>query len=288
MERMNIIFHSLSSEADTDSGCVVIRSTRDEKPLHYTLQIQSFSLLKTALVRSDCDRYESRIFNAGGYKWKLAMYPTGDVKRNGSHDHISLYLVKAEDDIPTSEVNVVFTFLVYDSLKDKYLAVQDGIVRRFHAIKTEWGFEKLISLDTFNDSSNGFLVDDCCAFGVDVVVMKLEGYRWKLWLYPKGCSNAETGFLSLYLILDSSKEILQGSKVYVEYELALLSQLGAEPEKETYNYWFAGGGPNFISLSELKKPLKGYLHNDTLKVEVKINVISTSKSFNSSRENAAA
>lgn len=28
----------------------------------------------------------------------------------------------------------------------------DGKMRRFSAMKTEWGFEKLISLDTFNDS----------------------------------------------------------------------------------------------------------------------------------------
>lgn len=39
-------------------------------------------------------------------------------------------------------------------------------------MKKEWGFEKLLSLDTFNDASNGLLVDDCCAFGVDVILMK--------------------------------------------------------------------------------------------------------------------
>lgn len=48
----------------------------------------------------------------------------------------------------------------------------DGKIRRFHALKSEWGYEKLISLDTFNDASNGLLVEDCCAFGVDIFVMK--------------------------------------------------------------------------------------------------------------------
>ncbi|XP_022146380.1 probable inactive serine/threonine-protein kinase fnkC [Momordica charantia] len=270
---------------------VVIRSTRDEKPLHYTLQIQSFSLLKAALASSNRDRYESQIFNAGGYKWKLAVYPNGDVKRNGA-DHISLYLVKADDDInPCSH----------------------GKVRRFHAMKAEWGFEKLISLDTFNDSSNGFVVGDCCGFGVDVVVMKcdgkgevvsfikepkshkytwktknfsqldkkfyesdpftVEGYRWKLWLYPKGSSKAKTGFLSLYLSYNSYEEIPQGSQVYVEYE-------------DSHNCWFGFGGvesgrgwghPNFLSLRDLNEPTEGFIVDDTIIVEVKINVVSTLK-----------
>lgn len=41
------------------------------------------------------------------------------MKRNGSA-HISLYLVSADDNIlsTNSEVNVVFTFLVYDILKE--------------------------------------------------------------------------------------------------------------------------------------------------------------------------
>lgn len=41
-------------------------------------------------------------------------------------DHISLYLVRVENNIlsTTSEVNVVFTFLVYDTLRGKYLTVQ--------------------------------------------------------------------------------------------------------------------------------------------------------------------
>lgn len=52
------------------------------------------------------------------------MYPNGDEERNGSN-HISLYLVKAEDEnATTSEVNVWFTFLVYDTLKDRYMTFQ--------------------------------------------------------------------------------------------------------------------------------------------------------------------
>lgn len=63
------------------------------------------------------------------------MYPNGDEKRNAS-DYISLYLVTAEDDILsiTSEINVVFRFLVYDSIRDKYSVVQGNQITQKHVI----------------------------------------------------------------------------------------------------------------------------------------------------------
>lgn len=48
----------------------------------------------------------------------------------------------------------------------------DGVVRRFHDKKTEWGFDQLVSLDTFNDTSNGFLVNDYCVFGAEIFVIR--------------------------------------------------------------------------------------------------------------------
>lgn len=48
-------------------------------------------------------------------------------------------------------------------------------LRRFHQAKTESGFDKLISLQTFNVPSNGFLVDDSCIFGIEVFVVKSSG-----------------------------------------------------------------------------------------------------------------
>lgn len=48
----------------------------------------------------------------------------------------------------------------------------DAKVRQFHENKKEWGLDKLISLSTFNDPSNGYLVDDCCVFGVEILVIE--------------------------------------------------------------------------------------------------------------------
>ncbi|KAL4378335.1 hypothetical protein GQ457_02G011660 [Hibiscus cannabinus] len=42
-------------------------------------------------------------------------------------------------------------------------------------MKTEWGIAELVSLDHFKEASNGYLVDDCCTFGVEIFVIKRTG-----------------------------------------------------------------------------------------------------------------
>ena len=45
-----------------------------------------------------------------------------------------------------------------------------GKERRFNGVKLEWGFDKFIPLEAFNDASNGYFVDDTCVFGAEVFV----------------------------------------------------------------------------------------------------------------------
>ncbi|KAF6136332.1 hypothetical protein GIB67_021907 [Kingdonia uniflora] len=114
-------------------------------------------------------------FESGGYKWKLSLYPNGNPNKNGK-DHISLYLVISD----TSslhfgwEVNVILRLFLFDQIRDKYLVIEDcrGGFSRFHELKTECGFSRFVSRETFYDPHNGFLVDDNCAFGVELFVRK--------------------------------------------------------------------------------------------------------------------
>ncbi|XP_031126955.1 ubiquitin carboxyl-terminal hydrolase 12-like [Ipomoea triloba] len=130
---------------------------------------RSFSLLS----ETGNEQHESGIFEAWDKKWKLCVYPKGK-KKNGD-GYISLYLQIVDiDDYPVGwEVNVKFSFFVYDHVHDKYLVVQDvgGKVRRFHYMKTQWGFDQLLPLSTFNNPSNGYLVNDTCAFGAEIFVI---------------------------------------------------------------------------------------------------------------------
>ena len=58
-----------------------------------------------------------------------------------------------------------------------YLVDVDGTIRRFHDVKTEWGFDKFLTLNSFNLRCNGYLVNDCCVFGAEVFVHERSGKR---------------------------------------------------------------------------------------------------------------
>uniref|UniRef100_A0A6N2LR46 Protein kinase domain-containing protein n=1 Tax=Salix viminalis TaxID=40686 RepID=A0A6N2LR46_SALVM len=128
-----------------------IREERHVAPAHYSMKIDSFSLLSEMVDNS----YESREFEASGYK-KLILYPNGDKSRNGD-GYISLYLVMADTTgfPPGWEINAIFKFFVFDQLQDKYLTIGDGRLKRFSAIKNKWGFPQMLSLSIFNNASNG-------------------------------------------------------------------------------------------------------------------------------------
>ncbi|KAF3456463.1 hypothetical protein FNV43_RR01113 [Rhamnella rubrinervis] len=149
----------------------ISRSISEAPPTHYTLKIQSFSLL----TKNSIDRYESGDFEAGGYKWKLVVYPNGNKNKNAK-EHISLYLaLTKETSVQTGwEVYAVFRLFLLDQNKDNYIVLQDAVgrERRFHDMKLEWGFDQFIPLKAFNDASNGYLVDETCVFGAEVFVCK--------------------------------------------------------------------------------------------------------------------
>lgn len=48
-------------------------------------------------------------------------------------------------------------------------------MKRFNALKTMWGFAKLLPLETLKDSSKGYIVSDACVFGAEVFVIKQAG-----------------------------------------------------------------------------------------------------------------
>lgn len=56
-----------------------------------------------------------------------------------------------------------------------YCVEAKGVVREFNRMKKEWGCDRLLSLEAFMEPSNGYLVNDCCAFGVEVFVIKSTG-----------------------------------------------------------------------------------------------------------------
>ncbi|KAL5556059.1 hypothetical protein UlMin_038295 [Ulmus minor] len=135
----------------------------------FLLKIMSFSMLSKASIM----KYRSSEFEAGGYKWILSVYPIGN-KTKDAQDHISIYLELADTTkLGTCwEINSTINFFIYDHVRDKYVSRQDAKVKRFHCMKTQWGIPKFIDHETFNNPSNGYLVNDSCTFGVEVFIVK--------------------------------------------------------------------------------------------------------------------
>ncbi|KAF2294675.1 hypothetical protein GH714_014854 [Hevea brasiliensis] len=258
----------------------IIRELRDLPPAHYIFKIENFSYLSNAKLES----YESSDFEVGGHKWRLSLYPKGNKKGNDKNEHVSLYLVLAESNAFAlhKEVNVYFKLFVYNQIQDKYLVVQDakGKVRRFRGAKTEWGFDKLVSLSAFNDASNGYLVDDCCIFGAEIFVIErttkdwnqvgytsqvfvIGGYKWSLTLYPNGYSEEKGKCLSMFLHLEDSKPFYSGQKLYTGFILRVRDQLFGVHREQKANNKFCTSANNWgftklIPLSDLNDASKGF------------------------------
>ncbi|KAL9451534.1 hypothetical protein AB3S75_013157 [Citrus x aurantiifolia] len=242
----------------------ILREKRSLPPADYSLKIESFKLLSKSTVES----FESGVFKSGGYNWKLVFYPNGK-KNDGGKDHLSLYL-KIDDSNPhpdgTWNVNVYYKLFVYDQVSNQYLVVQDAKapMRRFDRRKTDWGFGKFLDLATFNEPSNGYLVDDTCAFGAEVYVVKptdseeilslvsdpADGnYRfnipafgsvgdtvqrsseftvgernWQLVVYPAGSGADRGNFLTVSLKLADYQTVSPKKPVYAEFKFKIPNQ----------------------------------------------------------------
>ncbi|KAF3441257.1 hypothetical protein FNV43_RR15170 [Rhamnella rubrinervis] len=72
----------------------------------------------------------------------------------------------------------------------------DGGVKRFHEMKKQWGYARLLSLKTFKDSSNGYLFNDSCVFGVEIFVINCSGKWESLSLLTKPANGTFTWKIS--------------------------------------------------------------------------------------------
>ncbi|KAM1086428.1 uncharacterized protein LOC126595177 [Malus sylvestris] len=251
-------------------------SFSDSPPTHYALKIRSFSVL----TKTSADEYESGEFEAGGYKWKLVLYPNGNKKKN-VEDHISVYLeMVGADSLQTGyEVYVDFRFFLLDQNKGMFLVLQDANKKEkcFHAIMHSSGFDKLITLTSFTNPSNGYVIDDNCVIGAEVFVCKERRagkgesiskikdavkckHVWKVENFSKlgtDCCKSEPftaggrkwkislypnlgkgTHISLYLeLVDTEK--LAGSKVYAEFSLLIVDRMYAKQEGQKANNWFS-------------------------------------------------
>ncbi|KAI3459811.1 hypothetical protein Pfo_016474 [Paulownia fortunei] len=252
--------------------------TREALPAHFLIKIECFSLLSGYGVQ----KYESREFEAGDYKWRLIIYPDGH-KSEKEGNHISVYLaMTGTSSLPVHwEVNAIFSIFLFNQILNNYLCFR-GKMRRFHAMKPEWGFSKLISKKSLTDESNGYLVDDNCVFGAEVFVIKSQqvierlslmkvtcpykrdwkisefsklkdvwtsevfssgDHQWKIELYPNGNGSEKGRSVSIYLECVDSQSFAAHEKVKADFYLRIKNQYYGSHHSVNLSQWFTSSEP---------------------------------------------
>ncbi|KAG5380679.1 hypothetical protein IGI04_028521, partial [Brassica rapa subsp. trilocularis] len=222
---------------------------REHPPSSYSLKVHNFSQLEKSTTVSD-DKYQSRPFSSAD---AISLFNTNQEtdrlpKRQQNNNRgfcgtpflclqqkrkqVLYYSRSATSDyslsfsLPTFVFQLAITFIFLDLE-----------VRRFNALKTVWGLQQFLPLDTFNDLKNGYIFEGGhCEFGVDVIVAS-PLTNWEILSFDEKLSKPN----------DTLKE---DEKIFVQANLRL-------------NVWFkvqnaSWGWNKFMSLAELRKT---YLDN---------------------------
>ncbi|XP_035844017.1 uncharacterized protein LOC110931796 [Helianthus annuus] len=232
---------------------------------------------------------------------RLDLYPNGNNEENGAN-HIALYVVICDtESCPKG----------WEVCVDVCFFYANGHRTRFHENKTTWGFDKLISLESFMEGKNGYLYDDSCVFGAEVfevheftqldrcLSMKkppatMNTHSWTInkvsaitedEVYSQVFKVGKVKWkLSLFPKGFDSAAFPNDWKVYAKFKIRVKSQATENDiEKETDN-WFCNsvdnwGFPTMMILSQLNDSENGFLLNDNLTVEVEILVMGMLKYF---------
>ncbi|KAL3641546.1 hypothetical protein CASFOL_012361 [Castilleja foliolosa] len=102
---------------------------------------------------------------------RLVIYPNGHGTGRDDEGYVCVYLaIVGTDELPSNwEVNATFSICLFNHFSGNYI-YSLGRGRRFHDLKKEWGFMKFISKKDLTDPSNGYIVNDKCVFGAEVLV----------------------------------------------------------------------------------------------------------------------
>ncbi|CAN6676587.1 unnamed protein product [Malus baccata var. baccata] len=274
---------------------------------HYTLKLESFSMLKE--LTGD-HRFESDEFEAGGYKWKLVVFPYGNKKKN-VEDNISIYLQMARTDSlqPDWEVYVDFRVCLLDQEKGTYVVFQDDKIMQkcLHGAAPDVGYDKLLSIEELADASNGYVINDTCVWTGNgrsismtknavkyVPFWKIEKFSMLKDEYycsePFTAANQDDGaskgtHLALYLTLADAEKLHPGTQILTTLTNRIVDQMH---HKHHYclpgNFWFnafqrSWGSSSFITLATLNEANKGFLMNNTCIVEADITVVAIAKAL---------
>ncbi|KAL5822655.1 hypothetical protein ACOSQ3_020574 [Xanthoceras sorbifolium] len=215
-------------------AATLIVSGRNAPPSHYLIKIESFSILKASIKTCISDE-----FDAGGYKWKFCIYPTGNRSRNGK-DHVSIYLELVQT----------------------------------NAFPNGWELLNLLNLVTYFYT---WKVTKFSTLVEEKFVSESFGHYKNVLLCPDGNGRGKGNCISIFLEVPRSS-IPADTKLFLKYILRVKDQKNGKHIYTEGNELFASnkavlGLPEFLSLAKLRDPKMGYLVDDTLIIEAEVTLL---------------
>ncbi|XP_028769478.1 uncharacterized protein LOC114726928, partial [Neltuma alba] len=136
----------------------------EEPPLlSYRWRFDNFS-------RANLEKYESALFFAGDYKWKLVVYPNGIYEGKGNS--VSLFLTIDTPSIPpNTKIYVHCNLRVKDQIKGRH--AETKFYRHFSSSDHTWGSRTLVPLAGLKDPAEGFLYGNSCIMEAEFKVLGL-------------------------------------------------------------------------------------------------------------------
>ncbi|KAH0980645.1 hypothetical protein GBA52_007822 [Prunus armeniaca] len=215
---------------------------REYPPEHFIVEIKPYSLLSN----TKAEKYESGVFDAGGYRWRLSLYP--NYETTSKKGYISLFLVligSVSGKQSPAEVYATFRLFLYKNTPEtqEYLTIEDGSgkVNHFHEeMRQELGFAKFLLRSTFEKRSEGYVWDDCCRIGAEVFVHKGQTKTLDEYLPPRELKNPTSSVRKFRLGSISSKrdpKCLSSDKFHLQGRKWKLSVCqNGEPENKSLSF----------------------------------------------------
>ncbi|KAF4366719.1 hypothetical protein F8388_020081 [Cannabis sativa] len=140
----------------------------------------------------------------------------------------------------------------------------DARVRRFHTMKPKWGFARFMDLQTFNNPSNGYLVNDTCKFGAEIFMSKR--HQKSIVFYPNGQSNEKSNNNCCVVGLALDSTLPPDTSLFVHLMCRMRDQKYANHFRKTDSKTFsskslARGFEDYMSLTKLNDPENGFLRH---------------------------
>ncbi|GFQ07140.1 ubiquitin carboxyl-terminal hydrolase 13 [Phtheirospermum japonicum] len=142
---------------------------RKAPPAHYLVEIDSFSLFDELGI----EKYETRAFEVGGYKWKIKVYPDGVGEASGRF--ASIFLQHVASDNPCERVKASCTISLKSQVSDELHVTKARCGRWFSASPmNKWGWTSFIDLDSLKDPNKGYIVNGCVHLEIELSVHAVE------------------------------------------------------------------------------------------------------------------